>query len=120
MKISNTMCVQDIIEQFNDEFNFLKIEFYKKHHHDSEGSPLESQLLHSTLLKELNSDLRNEEIVLFLDMTVSEFEQMMFNRFKFNIQVFRKSDNLWLQTSSTDQWTLEKQNGKGQRSITSS
>ena len=33
-----------------------------------------------------------------------------------NLQVFRKSSDIWLQTSATDHWTLEKQNGKGQRS----
>ena len=40
----------------------------------------------------------------------------MKEKYSLNIQVFRKSADIWLQTSATDHWTLEKQNGKGQRS----
>ena len=37
--------------------------------------------------------------------------------FNLNIQIFRKSKDLWLQTSATDDWSLEKQNSKGLHSM---
>jgi len=52
------------------------------------------------------------------EMTVAEFEKMMKDTLKLNVQVFRKSAKIWLQTTSTDHWSLEKQNGKGERSTT--
>ena len=49
-------------------------------------------------------------------MTVGEFEKIFYEKTSLGVQVFRKSAGIWLQTSSTDSWTLEKQNGKGERS----
>lgn len=45
--------------------------------------------------------------------TVGEFEDMFFSKFGLCIQVFRKSGNVWLETNSTDDWTLEQQNEEG-------
>ena len=47
------------------------------------------------------------------DMKVSDFEKMFHDKFGLNVQVFRKSGNLWMQTTSTDHWTLAEQNRKG-------
>ena len=46
-------------------------------------------------------------------MKVGTFEQIMFDMFGLNVQVFRKSYNEWLQTWSTDMWSLEEQNRRG-------
>ncbi len=47
---------------------------------------------------------------------MADFEKMMLDKFMLNVQVSRKSADIWLQTSATDHWSLEKQNGKEQRS----
>ncbi len=47
------------------------------------------------------------------DMSVSELEQLFLTKYGLNAQVFRRSGNLWLQTSATDHWTLAEQNRKG-------
>jgi hypothetical protein len=47
-------------------------------------------------------------------MTVTEIEKS-FNRFYgLNTQILRKSGNIWLGTTVTDNWTLEEQNKQGE------
>lgn len=116
MKISSSATVQDIFNQFTDVFPYLKLEFYHHAHIENMGSSISDQVSHNTPLNQLNPSLSDMEIDINPEMTVADFEKMMLETFKFNVQVFRKSAEIWLQTSATDHWTLEKQNGKGQRS----
>jgi len=37
----------------------------------------------------------------------------MEDQFGLHVQIFRKSGDLWLQTSKTDEWTIEHQNARG-------
>ena len=56
-------------------------------------------------------------------MTVTDLEQNFSDVYGLSIQVFRKSGDVWLETTITDGWTLEKQNEQGkmlsQKQITS-
>ena len=45
---------------------------------------------------------------------VDTLEQHFNDHFGINIQVFRKSGKSWLQTTTTDEWTLTEQNKKGE------
>ena len=47
------------------------------------------------------------------EMTVDELEQRFMDVYGLSIQVFRKSGKVWLETTITDGWTLEKQNEQG-------
>lgn len=46
-------------------------------------------------------------------MKVSELEKLFKDKFKLAVQVFRKSGNLWLETTMTDNWSLLQQNNHG-------
>jgi hypothetical protein len=116
MTISANTRVQDVFNQFNQLFPFLRLEFYKTPHQDNEGSEIRDQISHETLLGSLNPKLVDKSFVVNPEMTVAEFEKMMSDEFGLNVQVFRKSAGIWLQTTATDGWSLEKQNGKGERS----
>ena len=55
-----------------------------------------------------------ESVVITSKMTVTEIEKS-FNRFYgLNTQILRKSGNIWLGTTVTDNWTLEEQNKQGE------
>lgn len=116
MTISANTRVQDVFNQFNQLFPFLRLEFYKRPHQDNEGSEIRDQISHETLLGSLNPKLVDKSFVVNPEITVAEFEKMMSDEFGLNVQVFRKSAGIWLQTTATDGWSLEKQNGKGERS----
>jgi len=45
--------------------------------------------------------------------TVAEMETELWEKFGLSVQIFRKSGNLWIETSLTDSWTLERQNREG-------
>lgn len=117
MKISIHSTIQEIIDQFRAKFPGLKIEFYKHEHKDHEGSNIRDTLPHETQLSSIVPNLEEQTLVLDPEMTVTEFEQLMETNFKLHVQVFRLSRDIWIQTTATDGWTLEKQNGKGQRSV---
>jgi len=44
---------------------------------------------------------------------VSDLEKVLWDQFGLSAQVFRKSGNLWIETSLTDSWTLSRQNKEG-------
>jgi hypothetical protein len=46
-------------------------------------------------------------------MKVSELEELFQEVFGLSVQIFRKSGENWLQTTTTDFWTLNQQNNKG-------
>lgn len=114
MKLTKKSTVQDIFDQFNAQFPYLHLEFYD--HENGIDQTLSHQVSHQTLLEDLNSELIDTVFVVSPEMTVSDFEKMMKDKYQLFIQVFRRSSDIWLQTSATDHWTLEKQNGKGHRS----
>jgi len=116
MKITKSTTVQHIFNEFNARFPYLKLEFYTRGHGDGEGSRKEDQVGHTTLIGYLNPSLHDTSVEFDEEMTVADFEKLMQEKYKLNIQVFRKSSDLWLQTTATDHWTLGIQNGKGQRS----
>jgi hypothetical protein len=46
-------------------------------------------------------------------MTVLELENAFMDEFGLCVQVFRKSGNIWLETTMTDHWTLKQQSDHG-------
>jgi tyrosyl-tRNA synthetase len=58
----------------------------------------------------LSDDLPTIEIKIDELMKVAELEGVFAKNFGLSVQVFRKSGNLWLQTTTTDNWTLAEQN----------
>jgi hypothetical protein len=117
MKLTGKTIVQSIFDEFNKQFPFLRLEFYTNAHADTMGSKSNDQVSHHILLEKLNPALTEAEFIIDPEMTVSDFEKMMKEKYQLYVQVFRKSSDIWLQTSATDHWTLQKQNGKGERSL---
>ena len=64
-----------------------------------------------------NPDVPSGEVLLTGDRTVTSFEGELEERFGLHAQVFRRSKNLWLQTTSTDYWSLATQNQKGLHTV---
>lgn len=116
MTISGTSTIQNLYDQFTAQFPYLKIEFYNKPHEKGHGSRSEDQVPHTTILSVINPSIKPIKWEIDEEMTVAEFENWMEGELNLHVQVFRKSNDIWLQTSATDSWSLAKQNGKGQRS----
>ena len=113
MVISDDKTFRDIQKDFNSKFPYLKLEFYSSRHGEGEGSPIQERIDPEQLLKNARQNHTEGNIRVRKDMKVNELEQVFQEKFGLNVQVFRKSGNLWMQTTSTDHWTLAEQNRKG-------
>jgi len=102
-----------IQEEFNTAFPYLKIEFFTKPHQSGGASPKHYMTSSSKTLGECRTVHNNGHISISPEMTVDELEQRFKDVYGLSIQVFRKSGKVWLETSITDGWTLEKQNSQG-------
>lgn len=79
-----------------------------------EGSAKRYLVTHDTSLSELLKVETNAEYNFSADTTVSTIEQDLEVKFGLHAQVFRKSGNVWIETTLTDSWTLAHQNEEGQ------
>jgi hypothetical protein len=115
LEITNTRSIRDVQQEFNGEYPFLKIEFYKanhNNHHHSIGASKRQHLISSLAIK--NAGLIKDGTIEINDlMTVGQLENIFHSEFGLSAQVSRKSGILWLETTMTDNWTLKQQNEHG-------
>jgi hypothetical protein len=106
--------LESLQKSFTDAFPFLKLEFFVKPH--EKGRPSEKHFLINTkrTVNSCNPELAATSVLIPTAMTVQELEDLFRDRLGLYIQVFRKSGNVWLETTATDTWTLFKQNLEGQ------
>ena len=99
-------------QEFHKAFPFLKVEFFSRTHQTGRGSA-RRYLLHGEHSQNL-SGVDSDDLAITADMTVAEVEQLFQQHFGMGAQIFRKSGNVWLETTVTDGWTLEEQNRQGE------
>ncbi|MGZ3932210.1 MAG: hypothetical protein ACXVP0_12845 [Bacteroidia bacterium] len=113
LTIHSGMKISALQKQFNTVFPFLKLEFFKHRHQAHVGSTKKDHIEPHGTLKHLQKGRAKQKIEITNDMTVTTLEQIFATDFGLSVQVFRKSGNLWLETTVTDDWTLKKQNDQG-------
>ncbi|HEY8404960.1 MAG TPA: hypothetical protein VIK71_10165 [Flavobacteriales bacterium] len=106
--------LKEIQSEFSSLFPYLKIEFFPKTAGTGKGVKKEYlKNLHVTL-QELTKKQVDDQLILDENTIVNELEKQFRERFDLNVQVFRKSGNIWLETTATNNWTLGYQNSQGQ------
>ena len=103
----------EVQEEFQKKFPYLKIEFYAGQHQAGEGSRVEETLDPQLTIGAVRSRRKEGDLYINEALEVRELEKMFAEDYGLNVQVFRQSGHLWMQTSASDHWTLEKQNRKG-------
>lgn len=116
MQITDNKKLKDIQREFNDKFPCLKLEFYKGEHESGVPTPAGKQLDTEITIGKVRKVHTEGDLSIDGHLKVSTLEDHFWEKYGLNVQVFRLSGNLWLQTSTTDQWTLAEQNRKGERS----
>ncbi|MFM9948011.1 MAG: hypothetical protein ACKV1O_08745 [Saprospiraceae bacterium] len=118
MTISDQIKLKDIQTAFSELFPYLKLAFYSGHHQVEEGSPKVTELEEEKTIGEVRSNhTKSDDLVISGNLSVSELEQLFDKKYGLNVQVFRRSGKLWMQTTATDGWTLAEQNRKGGASV---
>jgi len=117
MKISDSKTIANIQEEFSAKFPGLKIEFYTKAHEAGEGSSVNTTLDSTKSVETVRTIHQEGDLSIDGHLKVSTLESNFKEKYGLNVQVFRKSGDIWMQTSATDDWTLAKQNRKGEHSV---
>ena len=107
LHICQQRSINEVQKDFNHQYPFLKIDFYKNN-----GSSRRQHLLNSMPIARAGL-LKNGDIELNDAMTVGQLEKILRTEFGLSAQVSRKSGALWLETTMTDGWTLKQQNDHG-------
>jgi hypothetical protein len=118
LQISHNKKIFELQKEFNEVFPFLKLEFFKHRHAVFKGSARKDMVDNDFTIGHLNRKQASGVIILKPAMKVSELEDILRNNFGLSAQVFRKSGKTWIETTVTDDWTLEQQNEEG-RELTS-
>ena len=116
MLITDSKTLKEVKSEFSQKFPFLKLEFYKGKHESNKPSPANQQFDENLKIGSIRQTHTEGDLKISGNLKVSTFEDRFWKQYGLNVQVFRRSGNLWLQTTTTDHWTLTAQNGKGQRS----
>ena len=112
MKIEKKLTVKELKASFMGIYPFLSLKVYHEFHDHFKGSPRVDEVEDELLLGHVNPQLEAGEIVISDSLTVDRVETIFKEKFGLSVQVFRKSGDQWLQTTTTDKWTLERQNNR--------
>lgn len=106
LEITKETTASDVQKKFSGHYPGLKLQFYKEKNED--GINKDNALAENSLFK--------KEAIISIDKarTVADFEKEFWENTGVAAQVFRQSGNIWLQTTRTDDWTLEQQNLQGE------
>jgi hypothetical protein len=117
IEVKSDMMVKDLKKQFHGYYPNLKLEFFNQTSSEDGGNSKDQMLDNEALL---NAYTRNQSgTVEFTGNTsVRQFETLFSETFGLNVQVFRKSGNVYLETSNTDDWTLDMEHKEALSSMT--
>lgn len=111
--VSDSKKLEDLQADFSACFTFLKIEFFKSPHKIGEGSAKSLIYDRKRFVRDCRVKHNEGTFKISEAMTVNELEEKFLADYGLSVQVFRKSGNVWLETSATDGWTLRQQNDEG-------
>ena len=113
LHISDDIQLKELKENFNNKFPHLKIEFFSEEHGEGEASTYKSMYDEELYLKDIRKNHTEGDLSIDGHTKTSTFENNFKEKFGVNVQVWRRSGNMWLQTTTTDDWTLSQQEQKG-------
>lgn len=111
--IQNDKTVRQVQQEFSELFPFLKIEFFTRPHGKGKGTEKKFIQEKDVPLREMRHAGLDGVIRISSGMSVAELEQLFESNYGLHVQVFRRSGKLWLETTATDNWTLNYQNEQG-------
>lgn len=110
LKIDERISVGNFQKEFNSIFPFLKIEFFKP------TSTTDSRNYKSTLLS-LSDKIGSKQKSIDIDnsTTVAQLKRNLTEKWNIQSLIYRKSGSMWIETSLTEDWTLERQNHEAEQ-----
>jgi hypothetical protein len=106
--INDRKTLQEIRSAFNSMFPYLQIDFRK-----FSGQSNKLPVNYNRTFAELRISDKPVKICISHSTTVSELDSAFSSIYGLEVRIFRQSGKLWLETSFTDDWTLDEQNLQG-------
>lgn len=117
IQVSKDKTIAQLQEEFTGVFPYIKLVFFTKPHKAYKGSPAKFLVSdRDVTLGSLEKKPHSGVLYVEPEMPTWQVERLFEEEFGLHVQVFRKSGNTWLETSVTDDLTLEEQNTKGKAS----
>lgn len=113
LHITPNRLISEVQKEFNRLFPFLKIEFFSSKSFTKGDYSAKHLLPQNRRVGDGQAFTKGGNIEITEEMRVNELERLFKDQFSLAVQVFRKSGNLWLETTMTDNWTLQQQNNHG-------
>lgn len=110
--IRDDLTIAQVQTAFKEHFENLKIEFYEASHGEGQGSA-GAPLPADRTIGSVRTKHDEGELSINGHQKVATLEDRFEEVFGLHVQVFRKSGQLWMQTTRTDDWTLSEQNREG-------
>lgn len=108
LHVNKQTSLEELKNWFSDSFPNLKIEFYAHSHDKGEGST-KAELMQDLEVMASPNGHPEVELTIFDDYSTNLVEHIFRTKLQLNVQVFRKNGNQWIQTITTDNWTLKEQ-----------
>ena len=115
LRIEKGNLIKDTQKEFNLAYPFLKIEFFKLPFPEQKRKLLKSEK--TTGVEPVSKSekfLKSGIINIDNKRTAADLEKDFWEICDLSIKLFRKSGSLWIETTLTDNWSLEKQNEEGE------
>jgi hypothetical protein len=113
MHITSQSTIKDVKEEFSQMFPYLKIEFFRKGYRAKQANQKDYIIPGNIIIGSIYNHRGERYLDIKSSMTVRELEIECEKLFGICIQVYRRSGNLWLETSMTENWTIGQQNKNG-------
>jgi hypothetical protein len=99
---------------FNAQYPYLKIDFLKDGSAKKFSQKTERVNPNELVKRAGKVNGTNYYLSVNKQRTVAQVKKDLKELFGLTAEVFRKSGNVWIETSFTDDWTLEQQNNEGE------
>lgn len=113
LQINKETTIKEVQKKFSEIYPFLKIEFYKKPHAENELSSAIDIISSAETISKVGNFKKPENIDINKHCTVAELEGEFYEKLSIAVQVSRRTGNIWIETSLTDNRTLGMQNKQG-------
>lgn len=112
LQVFKNTSLREVREKFSHYFPFLKLEFFVYRHH-TEDFHFDNKAFNGRYLQETSEFFKEGTIYFSPSTTVAELEQEFQIELGLAVKIFRKSDEMWVDTSQTSHLSLGKQNNMG-------
>jgi hypothetical protein len=109
LRIENQTSVSDLQKQFNTYFPYLQLEFFTAMKVTGKSQKAVRVSPNQQIRLLLPGIYRPVQLGVNSETTVGDLLKS-FKDIGLNAQISRRSGNLWIETTFTDDWTLERQN----------